>query len=282
MILAPNADTIERPTTASEEIPGMPRFAANLSWMFTEHAFPDRFQAAAEVGFAAVECQLPYDFPPEQLASRRDAAGVEQIMLNSPAGDMKAGEYGLAGLPGREPEFRDAFRRAMEYAEALDCRMIHVLAGIVPEGDFVPRCWETYLENVAWAAESCASSGMVVLLEPINTVDRPGYLVSLTSQAREAVDKIDLDNIGIQYDFHNAQLMEGRITRTLESNIDRIRHIQIAGLPDRTPPHEGEMNHVYLFDLIERLEYQGWVGCEYRPRGSTVDSLRWAKAYGIG
>ncbi len=260
----------------------MPKFAANLSWMFTELAFPDRFQAAADAGFEAVEIQLPYDLPAQNLASKRKAAGVKQIMFNAPPGDMKAGEYGLAGLPGREQEFRDSIRKALDYAAALDCRLIHVLAGVVPDGDSVTRCWECYLENVTWAAETCAPAGVGVLLEPINTVERPGYLVSLTTQAREAVERVGLDNVGIQYDFHNAQLMEGRITRTLEANIALIRHMQIAGLPNRTPPDEGEMNHHYLFELIDRLGYQGWVGCEYRPKGNTLESLDWAKRYGIG
>ncbi len=260
----------------------MPRFAANLSWMFTEHPFPDRFAAAADAGFKAVECQLPYDFSAQELAHSRKAAGVEQIMFNAPPGDMKSGEYGLSGLPGREREFRDSIDKALDYAAALECRLVHVLAGIVPAGSTAARCWDTYLENVAWAADACARTGVGVLLEPINTVERPGYLVSLTAQAREAVDQIGRENVGIQYDFHNAQLMEGRITRTLEANIACIRHMQIAGLPDRTPPDEGEMNHVYLFELIDTLGYQGWVGCEYRPKGSTLASLGWAKAYGIG
>ena len=260
----------------------MPRFAANLSWMFTEHAFADRFQAAADAGFEAVECQLPYDFPARSLAGKRQSAGVRQIMFNAPPGDLKAGEYGLAGLPGREQEFRDSISKALEYAAALGCPLIHVLSGIVPEGESESRCWKTYLANVAWAAETCAPEGVGVLLEPINTVERPGYLVSLTARAREAVDEIGHDNVGIQYDFHNAQLMEGHITRTLEANIACIRHMQIAGLPNRTPPDEGEMNHRYLFELIDRLGYGGWVGCEYRPKGSTLESLAWAKPYGIG
>jgi hydroxypyruvate isomerase len=260
----------------------MPKFAANLSWIFTEHAFPDRFQAAADAGFQAVECQLPYDFRAEGLASKREAAGVQQIMFNAPPGDMEVGEYGLAGLPGREQEFRNSIGKALDYAAILDCRLIHVLAGIVSDGESVSRCWETYLANVAWAAETCAPAGVGILLEPINTVERPGYLVSLTAQARDAVDRIGLDNIGIQYDFHNAQLMEGRITRTLEANISCIRHMQIAGLPNRTPPDEGEINHGYAFDLIDRLGYEGWVGCEYRPRGNTLESLGWAAPYGVG
>ena len=260
----------------------MPKFAANLTWMFKEHDFPDRFKAAADAGFKAVECQFPYDFSPQLLAEKRQAAGVSQIMFNSPPGNADAGEYGLAGLPGRTQEFQDSIHKALEYARALDCRWIHVLAGIVPDDDFEPRCREAYLENIAWAAGTLAPEGVGVLLEPINTVERSGYLLSLTAQARDALDKLELDNVAIQYDFHNAQLMEGRITLTLESNIAYIRHMQIAGLPNRTPPDEGETNHVYLFDLIDRLGYDGWVGCEYRPKGTTLESLAWAKPYGIG
>lgn len=260
----------------------MPRFAANLTWMFHEHAFTDRFQAAADAGFEAVEIQLPYDHPPEALAKRREAAGVKQIMFNAPPGDMEAGEYGIAGLPGREAEFRASMDQALAYARALDCRLVHVLAGIVPDGVPEAHCWKTYLENIAWAADHCANAGIGLLLEPINTVERPGYLVSHTTQARQAVDCLTRDNVGIQYDFHNAQLMEGRLTRTLEANIGKIRHMQVAGLPDRTPPDEGEMNFSYLFALVDRLGYEGWIGCEYRPRGGTLESLGWASPYGIG
>ncbi|MDX1514303.1 MAG: 2-oxo-tetronate isomerase [Gammaproteobacteria bacterium] len=260
----------------------MPRFAANLTWMFNEHGFLDRFQAAADAGFKAVEIQLPYEHAPDALASRREAAGVEQIMFNAPPGDMAGGEYGIACLPGREAEFRASMDQALEYAGALGCRMVHVLAGIVPDGESAERCWKTYLENVDWAAAHCSPAGVGLLLEPINAVERPGYLVSLTTQARDAVDAIGSEHVGIQYDFHNAQLMEGRLTRTLEANIGKIRHMQVAGLPDRTPPDEGEMNFSYLFALVDRLGYEGWIGCEYRPRGGTLESLGWAAPYGIG
>lgn len=260
----------------------MPRFAANLTWMFNEHAFTDRFQAAADAGFEAVEIQLPYEHSPETLAKRREAAGVVQIMFNAPPGDMKAGEYGIAGLPGRESEFRASMDQALEYAQALECRLVHVLAGIVPDGTSEAHCFETYIENIGWAADHCSGAGIGLLLEPINAVERAGYLVTLTTQAREAVDRLKRDNVGIQYDFHNAQLMEGRLTRTLQANVEKIRHMQVAGLPDRTPPDEGEMNFPYLFDLVDRLGYEGWIGCEYRPRGGTLESLGWAKTYGIG
>lgn len=260
----------------------MPRFAANLTWMFNEHTFVDRFKAAADAGFKAVEIQLPYDHSPELLAQSREAAGVRQIMFNAPPGNMKAGEYGIAALPGRESEFRASIDQALEYAQALECSLIHVLAGIVPGDTAVNQCWSTYLENVAWAADHCMKAGVGVLLEPINAVERPGYLVSLTTQARDAVDHIGRENVGIQYDFHNAQLMEGRLTKTLKANIDKIRHMQVAGLPDRTPPDQGEMNFSYLFDLVDELGYEGWIGCEYRPGESTLKSLGWARPYGIG
>ncbi len=260
----------------------MPRFAANLTWMFNEHPFTDRFQAAADAGFKAVEIQLPYEHAPETLARCREQSGVRQIMFNAPPGDMQRGQYGVAGLPGRESEFRASMEQALEYAQALECSLVHVLAGIVPDGTPVEQCWATYLENLAWAADHCLKASVGLLLEPINAVERPGYLVSLTSQAREAVDSVGRDNVGIQYDFHNAQLMEGRLTRTLRANIGKIRHMQVAGLPDRTPPDEGEMNFSYLFGLVDELGYEGWIGCEYRPRENTLKSLEWARPYGIG
>lgn len=260
----------------------MPKFAANLSWMYTEHELPDRFQAAAEAGFPAVEMQLPYDHAPEELARRLRAAGLKMVMFNAPPGDMAAGEYGLSGLPGREGEFRESVGRALEYAEALGAQAIHVLAGIVPAGETRSRCLDTYLDNLAWAAETCAKAGVGVLIEPINTFERPGYLTTRAEEARDAVEKVGHPNLAIQYDFHNAQLMEGNLTRTLKAHIGRIGHMQIAGVPDRTPPDEGEMNYPYLFRLVDELGYDGWIGCEYRPRGRTPESLAWAAPFGIG
>ena len=199
---------------------------------------------------------------------------------------MEAGEYGISGLPGREAEFHDSIGRSLEYAKVLKSRFIHVLAGIVPEGESREHCHDIYVENLAWAAQTCQEAGIGVLIEPINTFERPGYLTTLTSEARDTLDRVRHSNLGIQYNFHNAQLMEGCLTRTLEESISSIRHMQIAGVPGRTPPDEGEMNYPYLFQVIDRLNYEGWVGCEYRPHGShdeaTKESLGWARGFGLG
>ncbi len=264
----------------------MPRFAANLSWMLQERPMLERFRAARELGFNAVECQFPYDHSPEELAEACRDADLQFVMFNAPPGDMKAGEYGISGLPGREAEFRDTFVKSLTYAKVMKSRFIHVLAGIVPEGESRARCHDIYVENLAWAAQTSQEAGVGVLIEPINTFERPGYLTTLTSEARETLVRVGHSNLGIQYDFHNAQLMEGCLTRALEENIASIRHMQIAGVPGRTPPDEGEMNYPYLFQVIERLGYGGWVGCEYRPHGkhdgATKESLGWATAFGLG
>jgi len=246
----------------------------------------ERFRLARELGFSAAECPLPYEFTPRDLADACQDAGLEFIMFNAPPGDMQAGEYGMAGLPGRESEFRDSIHLALDYATTLNSRFIHVLAGIVPAGESIERCRDVYCENLAWAADKCAQSRIGLLIEPINTYERPGYLTTLTQEACDTLTRVGHDNLAIQYDFHNAQLMEGSLTTTLSGNISLIRHMQIAGVPGRTPPDEGEMNYPYLFQLIDDLGYQGWVGCEYRPRGThanaTRDSLGWAKDYGLG
>ena len=264
----------------------MPRFAVNIGWMLQEVPMLERFQLASELGFEAVECPLPYDFTAQDLGDACHAAGLEFIMFNAPPGNMEAGEYGIAGLPGRESEFRESIELALSYATILKNRFIHVLAGIVPSGQSIERCRDVYCENLAWAADRCARSGTGILIEPINTYERPGYLTTLTREARETLARVKHDNLAIQYDFHNAQLMEGSLTATLTENIGLIRHMQIAGVPGRTSPDEGEMNYPYLFGLIDRLGYEGWVGCEYRPNGThagaSKDSLKWARGYGLG
>lgn len=260
----------------------MLRFAANIGWMYTELPMAERFQAARSHGFRAVECPLFYDFEPAHLADWCEAAELEFIMFNAPPGDMSAGEYGISALPGRQGEFQDSMGFALEYARALKSGFIHVLAGIVPEGVGREWCFEVYVENLKWAAEVCGQHHVGVLIEPINTIERPGYLTTLTREARAAVEAVSHPNIGIQFDFHNAQLMEGRLTEALENNIHMIRHMQIAGVPGRTPPDMNEMNYPYLFSVIERLGYTGWIGCEYRPPAATGDSLGWAKDFGLG
>lgn len=260
----------------------MPKFAANLTWMLGEVDVLDRFQAAADLGFEAVEIQFPFAHAPGELAAAREAAGTAMVMFNAPPGDMNAGEYGIAALPGRESEFKNSIRHALEYAEALNSGHIHVLAGIIADDLDRGDCRAVYQENLAWAAETCAAAGVGVLIEPINTFERPGYLVTTTAEAVDAVNAVNHPNLAIQFDFHNAQLMEGNLTQTLGGAISLIRHMQIAGVPGRTPPDEGEMNYPYLFGLVDALGYDGWLGCEFKPRGTTAGSLEWAQAYGIG
>lgn len=260
----------------------MPRFAANLTWMFHEHDFPDRFVAARDLGFTAAECQFPYAWDAGLLAERQVAAGMPLIMFNMPPGDMESGEYGLACLPGREAEFQDTVGTALEYAAELNCRMLHVLAGIVPSDEARDRCLDTFLENLDWAARACLEAGVVVLVEPINTVERPGYLITTTVEARQALGRVEADNVAMQFDFHNVQLMEGNLTAVLTRNLHYIRHMQVAGIPGRTPPDRGELNYPYLFDLVDELGYQGWLGCEFRPGDVTAEGLAWAGPYGLG
>ena len=264
----------------------MPQFAANLSWLLQEYSWLDRFDAASKLGFKAVECQFPYDHEAGQLADACAAAELEFIMFNAPPGDMAAGEYGLSGLPGREAEFQDSFGVALDYAKTLRSRFIHVLAGIVPADANREDYCEVYIENLCWAAVQAQEAGVGILIEPINTFERPGYLTTLTSEAARVLRLVDQPNLGIQFDFHNAQLMEGYITRSLETHIDAIKHMQIAGIPGRTPPDQGELNYPYYFELVDRLDYQGWIGCEYRPNatgdGATSASLAWASEFGLG
>jgi hydroxypyruvate isomerase len=260
----------------------MPRFAANLTWMFHEFPFPDRFQAARDLGFQAVECQFPYDWDRSELADRLGASGLQQIMFNMPPGDYDAGEYGLAGLPGRTAEFQDSIGRALEYAAALDCRMLHALAGIVPPDTPKAVHLDCYVGNLGWAATECARAGVTVLVEPINTFERPGYLITTTAEARQAIEQTGSKNVALQFDFHNAQLMEGNLTGVLEASLRAIGHMQIAGVPGRTPPDQGEVNYAYVFDLVDELGYGGWMGCEFRCPESTIGGLAWAERFGIG
>ena len=259
----------------------MPKFAANLTWLFNEFDFTERFSAAAGLGFKAAECQFPYQWDAELLSDVCSAAELQMIMFNMPPGKLDEGEYGLASIPGRESDFRQSVGQALKYATVLNCRMLHMLAGIVPEGASHNEYLETYIKNLAWAADVCARHNITVLVEPINTFERPGYLISTTGQARAAIQKCAMDNVAMQFDFHNAQLMEGNLTALLTDNLGYIRHMQIAGVPNRTPPNQGEMNYPYLFDLVDRLGYQGWLGCEFRPGENTRAGLSWLKQYGL-
>ncbi|UIF87482.1 2-oxo-tetronate isomerase [Cupriavidus sp. UYPR2.512] len=257
----------------------MPRFAANLSMMYNEHAFLDRFAAAAADGFQAVEYLFPYEHAAAELRARLDANGLTQALFNAPPGDWAAGERGLASLPGREADFRDAIGRALEYAGVIGNDRVHVMAGLVPTDADRARYRATYLENVAYAAKAAATQGVTIVLEPINTRDMPGYFLNRQDDAQAICKEVGAANLKVQFDCYHCQIVEGDIAMKLKRDFAGIGHIQIAGVPERHEPDLGELNYPYLFDVIDSLGYQGWVGCEYRPRAGTSAGLGWLKPY---
>lgn len=260
----------------------MPRFAANLSMMFNEVDFLDRFAEARSCGFHAVEYLFPYAYEPGQLAARLQENGLEQVLFNLPPGDWEKGERGMAAIPGREEEFRKTVATALAYARALNCPRLHAMAGTVPAGVAMEKCEATYVANLKYAAAEAAKANIAILLEPLNPTDFKGYFLSSVEQARDIIDKVGADNLRVQYDIYHQQMAHGAIARTLRENFDFIPHIQIAGVPGRHEPSEGqEINFTYLFALIDELGFDGWIGCEYRPRAGTKEGLGWAGAYGV-
>lgn len=264
----------------------MPRFAANLTMLYNEYEFLDRFAAAAQDGFKAVEYLFPYAFDPRELRQRLSDNGLQQVLFNAPPGDWNANERGLACLPDRELEFQEGFRKALAYADALDCPRIHVMAGLVPaEADGV-AIEATYLSNIAWAAEQAKSAGRDVLIEPINTRDIPGFFLNFQEQAHRFVRLIGASNLKVQMDLYHCQIMEGDVASKIRRYLPtgQVGHFQIAGVPMRHEPDLGELHHPYLFDVIDEVSaqcnWEGWIGCEYRPaRGAaaqgTRDGLGW-------
>jgi len=253
----------------------MPRFAANLTMLFTEVEFTDRFAAAARAGFRAVEYLFPYAYPKNQLAEILQACGLEQVLHNMPAGDWAKGERGIAALPGRVGEFQDAVGTAIEYATALGCRQLNCLAGIGPLGVAAEKLHETFVANLRFAAKQCKAAGIRVLVEAINTRDVPGFCVCGTQQTLDLIDATGSDNVFAQYDVYHMQRMEGELAATIQKHLSRIAHIQIADNPGRNEPGTGEINFSFLFALLDRIGYAGWVGCEYKPRLTTAEGLGW-------
>ena len=260
----------------------MPKFAANLSMMFNEVDFLDRFKAAADVGFKGVEYLFPYAWPAADLKDRLDDNGLVQALFNMPPGDWDAGERGIASLPGRQSEFQDGVGRALEYADILGCAQIHSMAGIMPADADEEAYLETYVENLRFAAAACGKAGLRLLIEPINTRDMPGYFMNRSGQALQVIETVGSDFLFLQYDIYHMQIMEGSLATTIEANRDIIRHFQIAAVPGRNEPDGGEINYPFLFRHIDALGYDGWTGLEYKPRAGTVEGLGWAKEYGIG
>ena len=263
----------------------MPRFAANLSMLYPEHDFLDRFAAAAADGFEAVEYLFPYAYDRAALAQRLADNGLQQVLFNAPPGNWDAGERGVACLPGREDEFRRNFEQALSYAEALKCPRIHVMAGLAPSGADRVRLTSTYESNLAWAAKQAASAGRDVLIEPINTRDIPGFFLNRQDEAHRVVQAVGATNLKVQFDLYHCQIVEGDVAMKIRQYLPtgRVGHIQIAGVPQRHEPDLGELHHPYLFQVIDEVSaecgWQGWIGCEYRPRAGTSAGLGWFQQF---
>lgn len=257
----------------------MPRFAANLSMMYPDRPFLDRFAAAAADGFEAVEFLFPYEHAPEVVARQLQAHGLTQALFNLPPGDWAAGERGMACHPGREAEFAATVQQALRYAQATGCQRLHAMAGLLPRGVAPAQARQVYVHNLRAAAQALADAGITLLIEPINSRDMPGYFLNLQEQAHDIVAEVGAPNLKVQMDFYHCQIMEGDLTRRLERHFEGVGHIQIASVPDRHEPDGGEVAYAHLFQRLDALGYQGWIGCEYRPAGDTSAGLGWARPY---
>jgi 2-dehydrotetronate isomerase len=264
----------------------MPRFAANLSMLYPELDFLDRFEAAARDGFRAVEYLFPYAYAAPELAARLKANGLQQVLFNAPPGNWDGGERGLACLPGREAEFREGFAKALSYAQALSCPRVHVMAGLLPAGRERADLRGTYVGNLRWAAAEAAKQGVDVLIEPINTRDIPGFFLNRQDHAHELLGDIGAANAKVQMDLYHCQIVEGDLAMKIRKYLPtgRVGHFQLAGVPQRHEPDLGELNYDFIFDVIDEVSQQcgwsGWIGCEYKPSrgatpGGTSEGLRW-------
>ncbi|WP_445619139.1 2-oxo-tetronate isomerase [Kushneria sp. Sum13] len=253
----------------------MPRFAANLTMMFNEVSFMQRFEQAAAQGFEAVEYLFPYAFEADDIARELKRCDLKQVLFNLPAGDWEAGERGLAALPGREREFRDSVETAIRYARALNCPRVHAMAGVAGEGADLSAMHDTYLNNIRLAACRLAEEGITLLLEPINSRDMPGYFLNHQHDAHEIIETLGEPNVRVQMDFYHTQIMDGDIWTTFEEYREGVGHIQIAGVPERHEPDTGEVNYPWLFEQLDQAGFEGWLGCEYTPRGETAAGLEW-------
>jgi hydroxypyruvate isomerase len=273
----------------------MPKFAANLHYLFTEVAFMDRFGAAASAGFKAVEFQVPYEHAGAQLRAALHEHELKMVLFDTPMGDWSAGDRGLAAIPGREAEFRGSLPKAADYAQALDCDLVHVMAGVLEAGADIANAERVYVDNLRYASAFLKRHGVRAVIEPINrqhglarggpsytTEGMYGYFLNHTEQARRMIEQVGSDNLFLHLDVYHMQLTEGRLTQTLSDCLDLLKHVQIAGVPGRHEPSVGEINYPYVFDVLDELGYQGWVGCEYRPRAGTLPGLGWGARYGIG
>lgn len=257
----------------------MPKFAANLTMLFNELPFLDRFAAAADAGFSGVEYLFPYDFDKNELAARLGRFGLTQVLHNMPAGNWAAGERGMAILPDRVAEFRESVPRAIDYAGTLGCRRVNCLAGLTPKDVDPERLRETFIANLDYAASEFKKAGIKLLIEAINTRDIPGFYLNTTKQAVALIEATGSDNLFFQYDIYHMQIMEGDLARTIEANLPRIAHMQLADNPGRHEPGTGEINYPFLFRKLDEIGYAGWIGCEYKPKTTTAEGLGWYASY---
>lgn len=257
----------------------MPKLNANLSMMFNEVEFAERFDAAARAGFKGVEFLFPYDFDKNLLQEKLKRNELQLVLFNMPPGDWSAGDRGMACDPDRAGEFQDNVGKALDYALALDCKQLHCMAGLKPRGVNDEQMRQTYIDNLRFAGTELAEHDISLLIEAINTRDIPGFYLNYSAQAFQIMHYANVPNLRFQYDIYHMQIMEGDLAPTIERNLERIAHMQLADTPGRHEPSTGEINYPFLLDFIDRVGYRGWIGCEYRPVSRTEDGLRWAAPY---
>jgi hydroxypyruvate isomerase len=257
----------------------MPKFAANLTMLFTELPFLDRFEAAKNAGFTAIEFLFPYDYEKQQIADLLHTHNLQLVLHNLPAGNWAGGERGIAAHPSRINEFREGVDRAIDFATALKVPQLNCLAGIVKDNP--TEAHYTLVENLRYAANRLKEAGIGLVLEPVNTRDIPGFFVNRTDQALGILDEVGSSNLKLQYDIYHAQVMEGNLAETIEKNLPRIGHLQLADNPGRHEPGTGEINYDFLFRHIDRLGYAGWIGCEYKPANTTLQGLAWLRHHSV-
>ena len=257
----------------------MPRFNANLSMMFHEHDFLDRFGAAANAGFQGVEFLFPYAYSPSDLKEALEANQLTQVLFNLPPGDWEKGDRGMCCHPNRQNEFRESVEIALEYAKGLGCQQVHAMAGIKPKDVPWETLLETYAENLKYASQLCEQNNVRLLIEAINSRDMPGYFLNKSAQAISVIEKVASANLWFQYDIYHMQIMEGDLSPTITELLPRIAHFQIADTPGRHEPGTGEINYPFLFSKLDELGYEGWVGCEYRPISGTLEGLSWLSCW---
>lgn len=257
----------------------MPKFSANLSMLFNEVSFLERFEAAAKAGFTGVECQFPYAFDMDRIAEKLKSHHLEMVLINLPAGDWEAGDRGLAANPGRMSEFQDGVGKAIEAAHKLGVRQMNCLGGLAPVGVSDDRIYQTFVDNLKFAGNELKKAGIRLLVEPVNNRDVPGAYLVHTQKAVDMIRDTGSDNIFLQHDLYHMQRMEGELANTIKANIGMIGHMQMADNPGRNEPGTGEINYPYLFRLIDELGYDGWIGCEYHPKTTTLEGLGWMALY---